>query len=458
MIGGLVAGVALVVAIVCTRALTRRRWQDVADQLGAELPPTFSVDDPYLSGFRDGVWFMISRRNRGCFVNLKGHRFINLELSRETVASRLTRDIQTGDAEFDYAVRITGDESLALALMDDLTRALVMREVVEGRVVLRGGQLRLRGLQLSVLAAALPGMIELARRLDCEREQIPARLATNATSDLLAPVRLQNLAQLIERYPDEDATRMAAVTALNDGEPAVRLEAAVFCGDEKALCALAEEATAEDGLRVRAVDELSRPEWAERVAPVLEGLLWSDSEPLRRSAVASLGRLRWQPAVTSLVEMIPTADGPLTETIASALGLIGRGPDAPNPLFDEDRPLDAGTFVERTEYYLTRREVAVDTAQAPLLELLEHPNPKVVAASAEALGAIGSVAAVERLQRVAASRGGAGRAAAEAVRRIQRRLPAAEHGQLSLASSGTVAGGLSVADHERGGVSLEEGR
>ena len=201
---------------------------------------------------------------------------------------------------------------------------------------------------------------------------------------------------------------------------------------------------------------LPRPEWAERVAPMLEQLLWNDSNPLRQAAVSALGRLRWQPAVPSLIELVPTADVRLAEVITKALGSIGRGPVPPNPLFDDEKPLDAPTFVERSESYLTGREAAREQVLQPLLELLDHPKTRVVVAAAEALGSIGSAAAVERLQSVADSRGAAGRAAAEAVRQIQRRLPAAEDGQLSLEATGGTEGGLSPTEQpDAGGLSVE---
>jgi HEAT repeat protein len=283
--------------------------------------------------------------------------------------------------------------------------------------------------RMRVIARAL-GLTELAKRLLLRDDEIPTRLATNATSDKNPAVRLTNLRFLIKNDRGAAVATAACNQALTDPSPELRLEAAIFLGDDgiETLMAIASETTVDQEMRIRAIRALARPFWTLRSLPLLESLLGEEQPPpVRRIAIAGIGSIlrgaSHRPApgtLQRLIELVADADNATAENLARTIGQIG------------------------------------DPAGEPgLLQLLTHKDHKVKRAAAFSLGIVGTAESVAPLLRI-----GKGRNPwiKHAIARIQARLAGAGKGQLSISVPGDSSGGLSIAkDDETGGeLSLAE--
>jgi hypothetical protein len=406
----------------------RRDWQTAAARLRMGFTPGIRY---HISGSRQGFQVSIEPAGNDLTVVVSGDGRIpaELELGPETALSRtLASDIATGDGTFDYYTRVTGSETIAVALLGSRTRALVYDAVQRG-VTVKNSSISHRAASLDKLPGVVDQMVDLATRLALEPHDIPARLADNALHDPLSEaIRLRNLELLLERYGDHEAAARTARTALQLGDRSLRLAAAVFLGNEgiAAVCELARSEPHTDHIRLAAIEHLTRASWAEKAIPVLVELLESEAELVRRAAVVGLGKFRHAAAAPELRAMIRDQGALTIKAIAEALGRIG------------DR-----------------------AAEPDMILLLRDADPEVVEAAARALGRIGSAAAVEPLLPLIehVQPPPLRRAAREAIDRIQARLAGAEHGQLSVAAAEDHEGALSRADKEQEGgeLSLEGG-
>lgn len=151
-------------------------------------------------------------------------------------------------------------------------------------------------------------------------------------------------------------------------------------------------------------------------------LLGDRYNTVQRMAVQCLGRLRYAPALDSLLSILKTADVATQLEVLKAIESIGE-----------------------------------PSAEGPLLLLLAEAPDRVKTAAVEALGALGTIRAVEPLH-ILAERGKFKRTARRAIASIQSRLGNVEAGRLSLASTVDPAGALSIAGDpgKAGGLSLDK--
>jgi HEAT repeat protein len=175
--------------------------------------------------------------------------------------------------------------------------------------------------------------------------------------------------------------------------------------------------------RIRAIRFLIENAPSDKVLPLLEELLDSLAPAVRKEAIVGLGKLGHRPAVERLCSLAASADPETAAVLASALAKIG------------------------------------DSAAEPaLLTLLEREEEGQKIAVVSALGHVGTAAAVEPLMdltgRVLSSE--LGRAAEEAIARIQSRLGDVEAGRLTLAELTEHEGALSLS-REGGELSLSNG-
>ncbi len=308
------------------------------------------------------------------------------------------RSVVTGDARFDAEVNVQGDEGVVLACLDAPTRACIRRvvalgtELRDGRLLLETpGDMRGRG----QLRQSLQDMAHVGAAFAGDPERVSERLGYNARTDPVPAVRLRSLAVLQRRDPGDSVPREASRAALSDADPAVRLAAASFLGDEgmTVLAEMVENGRVDGGLRVEAfvllVGRLPTSDalgWLERMAALLEGV--------DRAAA-----------------------GRLVEAVA--------------------RPVET-------------------TAETVLLKVASRGARPLRVAAADLLGRVGSTQAVRPLLACADAESGEPAvrdAARRAVAGIRARLGAAEAGHVSLAVHADAAGGVSAAD-QPGGLSL----
>ncbi len=337
-------------------------------------------------------------------------------------------DVLTGDTVFDDMVEVRGEPSIILALLDREIRQRL------SEFVGLGGSLKAGRLVCGAPTSFAPGEIVrglrlglwLARQLSSPGGGVCARLAQNAKVDPHPGVRLWNLLQLQEQFPETAEARQASLEDLDDPGPWVRLAAARFLGDDGlgALEHLALDRGVPESAAAAAVELLAARSPTARAGPLLLAALKAHAGEARLRAVQELTRIRYQPARGALLVLLERADPRTGAAAATALAALG----------------DA-------------------TAEAPLLAAVDAEARELRLAAVRALGSLGSVAAVEPLLAFLGSRRSDAetrQAICDAVAAIQARLAGAGVGQLSLAAASPGSGWLSLPapSAEQGRLSL----
>jgi HEAT repeat protein len=336
--------------------------------------------------------------------------------------TRKLPSIETADEHFDQRARVSGSEPVALAALNNVTRAAVLKLLQDGGAV-HESRVTFPCPTLYKATVFLPWLVELAEQLSLRKVEIPQALADNAFNDPVPKVRARSFVALQQHFPDSAIARQVLDQALASESSELRLEAALVMREEgkELLSEMALAADISPTLRLRAVDRLTRASWAQTTIPVLEQLLSCEVTAVRRAAIFGLGRYRHRPAVARLLAL-DRSDSATAGSIAEALGRIG------------------------------------DPAAEPtLVDLLSHDDIEVATAAASALGWVGTPAAVEPLQEIAGKRRHKDlrQAAGESIQRVQNRITGAEQGQLSLVQLNAAEGALSRAGDAAGGeVSL----
>jgi hypothetical protein len=308
-------------------------WQRCAHDLGL----AFDAEQERISGTLHGLavtaaltegiegrtWTRITVEDRGSIPSDLMFR------GREPAT--LDRSVATGDSPFDAEVTVQGEEGAVLACLDAPTRACIRRvvglgaELRDGRLLLETpGDMRGRG----QLRQSLQDMAHVGAALAENRERVSERLSHNARTDPVPAVRLRSLTVLQRRDPGDFVPREASRAALSDADPAVRLAAASFLGDEgmTALAEMVENGRVDGGLRVEAfvrlVGRLPTSDalgWLERMAALLEGV---DRAAARR-LVEAVARPEDARAETVLLNVLAGAARPLRVAAAGLLGRVG---------------------------------------------------------------------------------------------------------------------------------------
>ncbi len=266
----------------------------------------------------------------------------------------------------------------------------------------------------------------LARELSSPGGGVCERLARNARSDPQPGVRLLNLLQLHEQFPEKAEAREASQEDLKDPSPWVRLAAARFLKDEglAVLEQLVQDRAIPESAAAEALTLLAARYPAQRAGPLLATALKMHSGEARRQAVEELGRIRYGQARGPLRVLLEHADPRTGAAAAAALAALG--------------------------------DVKAETT---LLKAVESDARELRLAAIRALGMVGSAASVEPLLSFLASRrldAETSQVIRSAIGAIQSRLAGAGAGQLSLAATPPGSGWLSVArpGDEHGQLSL----
>jgi hypothetical protein len=326
-------------------------------------------------------------------------------------------DVLTGDTAFDDMVEVRGEPSILLALLDREIRQRV-GEFVRFDGVLKVGRL-MSWAPMTYSPGEIAGPLRLslwlARELSSPGGGVCERLARNAKTDPHSGVRLWNLLQLHEQFPETKSAREASQEDLKDPSPWVRLAAARFLKAEglQVLEHLALDRLVPESAAAEAVALLAARHPPAQAGPLLLTALKTHSGEARRQAVEELGRIRYAPARGALIVLLETADPQTASAAAVALALM-----------------------------------AEVVAEGPLLRAMQSEARELRVASVRALGAMGTAAAVEPLLALLSGRrldAETRQAIRDAVAAIQSRLAGAGAGQLSLAAIPAGSGWLSVA-------------
>ncbi len=248
-VGGVLLVFALALAAGALRVrLARLDWPRLAAERGLEYTRSpDSAKGDRIEGTIDGVEVLIDRRppdggvaragrgtrlrwslgvGLGLRVRLRGAIPRSLGLAPEGLRSRVDRalgrgDVLVGDEDFDEAIRVSGDEVTALALLDLPTRELLRSLAQPVGPRLEDGDLLFDrsgvgvGRPARTLDDVLDALLELARRLRQDDDDLAVRLATRVAREPVAGVRRRCLELLLSRHGDRDEA-VAAARALLD--------------------------------------------------------------------------------------------------------------------------------------------------------------------------------------------------------------------------------------------------
>jgi HEAT repeat protein len=238
-------------------------------------------------------------------------------------------------------------------------------------------------------------------------------------------VRHRNLEILANRFADSEAAKLAAESALDDGDQWVRVLAATMVRNEKALeilRAVVADPHSSTELRVMALNRLVSKFGYDEAKELVTRAFASRQEEIRRAAIeaaSDAGDLSQLEQICALAADVVPA---IASLVATALGKLG----------------DA-------------------RAETTLIGLLGHEVIEVRAAAASALGLVGTVRAVVPLLPLTEGilHGELRQAARDAIRKIQSRLGDAEAGRISLAGAEESSGAVSLTT-EGGEVSIAQ--
>lgn len=273
------------------------------------------------------------------------------------------RRVATGIADFDRRVELEGSVSAVLSRLGVERRAAIASAVAQGASLAHGVWVIERTEPIT-RASELIGLARLllaaARATQAGETIAEERLYASVQRDPEPGFRLACLECLVTR---PGAWRARAIeAALVDPEPEIRLRAAQAAGTggREVLAELAR--TAPDDVRIAAIETLARDDGPE-VRALVEALALNGSLQIRAAALEAIGRLAYAP-VELLVRFARHPDAGLRIRAVRAL-----------------RPAGA---------------VAVEQASLAL----EDPDPAVVRAAVDILGARGDARALGQLESV----------------------------------------------------------
>ena len=416
----------------------RRLARVTARLVGVRLLGADGLEPPRIRGIIDDCFVLVDAVPGGFRLSVGPvHRdaFAEVQLSLQPSAGRPSsgarrhegqdghqaREIwRTGDPRFDTIVRIEGKPPEALLVLDAQTRRMVIDATRLG-ITLQRGRLRSQIHSLrSVhgITTHIECMVSLARRLlALESEEVRARARHIIENDPVSETRARALWTYQDHYALDPADRHCVERALDDRAPWVRLAAA------GALIAVDPSDPAPGAALAEAVARGEHPGWVlEQAAARLlehgrpEVIAAALQARLRTDGPLPIDILRWavdQQALdaTALGRRVTTAPAPDAEAAVAFFATAGAG------------------------------------MEPALAMLLEHPAPRVVLQTIDALASARTSSALRALTAFALGSPPSRQlrsAALAAAQSIRTATPT--DGRLSLVDSVTPVGRLSVSE------------
>jgi hypothetical protein len=340
-----------------------------------------------------------------------------------------------GEKPFDDLVGLTGPSDKALAVMDEATRAEAVSATRSCKVTIDfASNAPILGFSLqrrcseeepwpkptTELAGTLTECATLVGKLRIAADQIPGKLAHNATVDRCPWVRCRNLRALLSHHRESAIVDELVPAALRDPHPAVRAWATTFAGGDDAFAELSRfsmDDEAPGGLRADALGYLVQKFPLARVRALIASAFASECEALCQRAIKAAAESGDAELVTALCNLAK-------DTYYEHRELIIRW------LVDSGAP----------------------SVEPALLELIACRRPASALPALAAIGAIGTERSVGPLLELL-SEEGLGSAARAALRQIQARTKTLDGGRLSIAAPAPEAGAVSMAG-EAGDLAL----
>lgn len=305
-------------------------WAEVAQRFDlAQVKPMELIGEVDGISVHADVFHTGSGKNRQTWtrVVIEGGLTRAVGLAKEGFFSRaFGHDIATGDRSFDEAVKVQGDETTALALLDEHTRRAFQSAVVSNWTFEDGRwTLKVSGRLGPELGTSIEVGLSLARLTQKGQGELPERLVSIVANDSVAQTRKGALECLLLQYSNTSLTQKALVAALEDPASSVRLVAAERLGDLAVLSNLAADEANEVGLRVDAFEALVRrgPEDPRTVARVEAWLAVSAALPLRKAAVEAAATVVVADVEMRLLSALEAPDDDLKLAAMRSLGVVG---------------------------------------------------------------------------------------------------------------------------------------
>jgi hypothetical protein len=405
--------------------------------------PLFRFNSMTYEGTVDGMRLIVQTQVR--FVDRQGNNlgnFVSREEQGRAMQVHFVRLVIEASSliprsfalhlHFGHDFNVLGDESLASALLDGELRAMTGRgdelSIEDGRIVFESPFLVQRNPR-----RAIESLVRMVHRLSDvlhHRVELTDLLLANLERDDDPTVRANAVETLFRDGADSLTRERAAALALADHDPQVRFAAARHLG-ERGFDVISEIIGIEilhENVQLRALRYLARS-FPARAQPILLVALASQSEQLQATAIGLVAETADRSfAIDALAKVEPLSYFNATR-LAEALGTLG--------------PAVEPALIELL-YFRARRGLMLDLDMR--------------IAVADALGRVGSLIAVRHLHPYAEGHlhdDNLRLAAATAIEIIQARSGGAGGGgALSLVDPPREAGKLSVADEERGLVSI----
>lgn len=335
---GIILVFAVVVIAIVVEVTNRKKrtqaWAAFADRMGlAKYSPFDLAGELDSSDVRVDIFSRGSGKNKRYYTRFRASGDLphGLALGKEGFFSRLSEDIQTGDAGFDHAVRVTGDETLALALLDSKMRGEVQDLVRAGGKFEAGCwtlQVPKRLADANQLERFLRLVTHAAAETRAASRSIPERLRDHVIGDPNAAIRRRCLEHLIHRYPNSKALAEALDEARDDEDAWIRLIAASALGYVERLLELALDRRLDPVHRADALTSACAHATPDAMAPTLEQLI-SDNEgieqpaPLARALIAVLLQFSHPRAEATLIALTGSQTSEVQLDAIRALGKVG---------------------------------------------------------------------------------------------------------------------------------------
>ena len=238
----------------------------------------------------------------------------------------LGEEIVLGDEAFDRAVKVRGDEAVAVALLDQDTRMTFQGAVGDGWTLENGcWSFKSKGM----LGEAVDGLIEsglnLAEMTLAAQSELPRRLRALVSQHSNPRVRRRALEVLLLQHPDLSETKNALDAGLRDTEAMVRQLAADRLGDLGVLDAIVASPLNEPKLRVEALESMvrNRADDPRTRLRVTEWLAAEVPQTFRKAALEAAARVAVPERESHLVAALDDPDDEVKLVAMKTLAAVG---------------------------------------------------------------------------------------------------------------------------------------